>query len=136
MPEGSCFCGKVRIAYEGEPIGKAICHCLDCRKLSGSTYSTNIVVPGSGLKVVSGTPKTISKTADSGRQITSHFCGDCGSTLFSDGESSGDKKVVNVGIMDDVNALEDAKPAFELFTKRKASWVMDVPGAKKLDGNI
>ncbi|RYP13908.1 hypothetical protein DL767_010500 [Monosporascus sp. MG133] len=136
MPEGSCFCGKVRIAYEGEPTAKAICHCLDCRKIGGSTYSTNIVVPGNGFKVVSGTPKTISKTADSGKEITSHFCGDCGSTLFRDGESFGDNKVVKVGVMDDVNALEDAKPAVELFAARKPSWILDVPAAKKLDGML
>ncbi|RYP43426.1 hypothetical protein DL768_009941 [Monosporascus sp. mg162] len=136
MPEGSCFCGKVRIAYEGEPTGKAICHCLDCRKISGSTHSTNIVVPGSRFKVISGAPKTISKTADTGRQITSNFCGDCGSTLFREGEAFGDDKVIKVGIMDDINALEDAKPALELFAVRKASWILDVPGAKKLDGML
>ncbi|RYO92390.1 hypothetical protein DL766_000360 [Monosporascus sp. MC13-8B] len=96
--------------------------------------STNIIVPGSGFKIVSGMPKTISKTADSGKQITSHFCGDCGSTLFRDGPSFGDNKVIKAGIMDDVNALEDAKPAVELFVGRKASWVLDVPGAKKVNG--
>ncbi|RYP72651.1 hypothetical protein DL769_004393 [Monosporascus sp. CRB-8-3] len=134
MPEGSCFCGKVRIAYEGEPLNKVICHCLDCRKIGGSAFSTNIIVPGSGFKVVSGTPKTISKTADSGKQITSHFCGDCGSTLFRDGPSFGDNKVVKVGVMDDINALEDAKPAVELFARSKASWIQDVPDANKLGG--
>ncbi|RYP71999.1 hypothetical protein DL771_004468 [Monosporascus sp. 5C6A] len=134
MPEGSCFCGKVRIAYEGEPTGKALCHCLDCRKISGSTYSTNIMVPGSAFKVISGTPKTISKKADSGNQITSHFCGDCGTTLFRDSPSFGDNKAIKVGILDDVNALEDAKPAVELFAGRKPSWIPDVPGAGKLDG--
>ncbi|KAI0503413.1 Mss4-like protein [Xylaria bambusicola] len=129
MPEGGCFCGKVRYSIEGEPLGKAICHCLDCRKITGSTYSTNIIVAGPNFKLLSGTPKSIAKTADSGKEIVSHFCGDCGSTLFRDGVSFGDGKVIKAGTLDDINALDDAKPAVELFAAHRAGWVVEVPGA-------
>ncbi|KAI1763386.1 Mss4-like protein [Hypoxylon sp. FL1150] len=112
---GGCFCGKIRISYEGEPVKKALCHCLDCRKITGSTYSTNIIVPGAGFKVLSGTPKTLTKKADSGKDITSHFCGDCGSTLYRDGPSFGDNKVIKVGVLDDPKALDEAKPDDELY---------------------
>lgn len=57
---------------------KALCHCSDCRKISGGNYSNNIVVPSQQFKLVSGAPKEITKTADSGKPITSCFCGDCG----------------------------------------------------------
>ncbi|KAI3317751.1 Mss4-like protein [Xylariaceae sp. AK1471] len=129
MPEGSCFCGKVRYSYEGEPVAKVLCHCTDCRKITGSTYSTNIIVSGAGFKIVTGTPKTISKTADSGREITSHFCGDCGSTLFRDGASFGDSKVIKVGTLDDADALDKAKPAVELFAAERVGWVGEITGA-------
>ena len=105
MPDGGCFCGNTRIRYTGDIQAKALCHCTDCRKITGSTYSTNIIVPGDGFSVTAGTPKTIAKKADSGSQITSHFCGDCGSTLWRDGPTFGDGKVIKVGVMDDVNAL-------------------------------
>lgn len=127
MPDGGCFCGATRIRYTGDIQAKALCHCTDCRKvrslpfysmlyttlnlsnncrkITGSTYSTNIIVPGDGFSVTAGKPKTISKKADSGSQITSHFCGDCGSTLFRDGPTFGDGKVIKVGVMDDPNAL-------------------------------
>jgi hypothetical protein len=52
-------------------LAQALCHCADCRKISGGNYSNNIVVPSQNFKVVSGTPKTISKIADSGKEITS-----------------------------------------------------------------
>ncbi|KAK5636306.1 hypothetical protein RRF57_012018 [Xylaria bambusicola] len=129
MPEGGCFCGKVRYSVEGEPLGKAICHCLDCRKITGSTYSTNIIVAGPNFKLLSGTPKSIAKTAASGKEIVSHFCGDCGSTLFRDGPSFGDGKVIKVGTLDDINALDDAKPALELFASHRVNWVAEIPGA-------
>ena len=50
---------------------QALCHCTDCRKISGGNYSNNIVVPSENFKVTAGTPKEISKTADSGKPITS-----------------------------------------------------------------
>ncbi|KAF2966771.1 hypothetical protein GQX73_g6787 [Xylaria multiplex] len=129
MPEGGCFCGKVRYSIEGEPLAKALCHCLDCRKITGSTYSTNVIVGGSGFKLLSGTPKSIGKTADSGKDIVSHFCGDCGSTLWRDGASFGDGKVIKAGTLDDINALDDALPITELFTNHRVSWVGPVAGA-------
>ncbi|KAI8944480.1 Mss4-like protein [Xylaria longipes] len=129
MPEGGCFCGKVRYSLEGEPLAKALCHCRDCRKTTGSTYSTNIIVAGPSFKVTSGTPKSIAKKADSGREIVSYFCGDCGSTLWRDGVSFGDGKVVKVGTLDDIDALDKALPAVELFADRRVSWVAQVPNA-------
>ncbi|OTB00915.1 hypothetical protein M426DRAFT_323907 [Hypoxylon sp. CI-4A] len=124
--QGSCFCGNVRISYEGEPVRKVLCHCLDCRKITGSTFSTNILVPGEGF-TVTGTPKSISKIGDSGNQITSHFCGDCGSTLWRDGPSFGTNKVVKAGVLDDYNALNEAKPLGELFGHHKVEWLADIP---------
>ena len=83
--------------------------------MTGSTYSTNIIVPGDNFKTT-GSLKTYAKKADSGNTVTSYFCGDCGSTLYRDGASFPDgAKVVKVGILDDSDALEKAKPQAELF---------------------
>ena len=106
----------------------------DCRKITGSTYSTNIIVPGDGFEVLSGKPKQFAKKADSGNTITSHFCGECGSTLWRDGETFGPNKVVKVGVMDDQNAVEDAKPGIELFAPERISWVAEVKGSSQLKG--
>nr|POE59795.1 putative glutathione-dependent formaldehyde-activating enzyme [Quercus suber] len=132
MPTGGCFCGKVRIEYTGDIQAKALCHCQDCRKVSGSTYSTNIIVPGDGFSVTSGTTKTFAKTADSGNTITSHFCGDCGSTLFREGKTFGPAKVVKVGVLDDASAFDAAKPAIELYAPERVGWVSKVEGADQL----
>lgn len=78
-----------------------------------------------------GTPKKISKKADSGNEITSHFCGDCGSTLYRDGASFGPNKVIKVGVMDAPDALDQAKPAIELYSSDRVSWVPEIPGAEQ-----
>ncbi|KAI0178666.1 Mss4-like protein [Hypoxylon sp. FL1284] len=129
--EGGCFCGKIRISYEGEPANKLLCHCTDCRKITGSTFSTNVMVPSAQFRITSGTPKTITKVADSGKDITSSFCGDCGTTLFRESETFGNNKAVKAGIMDDQAVVDDAKPAFELFAHRRVGWVPEMPGAEQ-----
>lgn len=67
------MCGNVRYTLEGDAVKKALCHCLDCRKISGSTYSTNAIYPEQGFKFTKGTPKEHKKTADTGNVITSSF---------------------------------------------------------------
>src|SRR5262249_61300023 len=36
---GGCVCGAVRYTVRGEPFHVGRCHCADCRKRSGSTYT-------------------------------------------------------------------------------------------------
>lgn len=61
---------------------QALCYCQDCRKISGSTYSTNLFVASYEFRVISGNPKQYSKFSDIGSTMTSHFREDCGVTLW------------------------------------------------------
>ena len=101
---------------------------FDCRKISGSTYSTNMIIQEDGFKVLSGNAKPISKTADGSNIIMSHFCGDCGSTMWRDGPSF-QVLIIKVGTLDDVDALAKAKPTVELFAPTRVDWVNEIPGA-------
>jgi len=131
MPSGSCYCGNVKISYTGTPIAQGLCHCWDCRKLSGSTYSTNVIVPADGF-TVTGTPKAVPKKADSGADITNYFCGDCGTPLWGVG-GFGDNKVVRAGILDG-EALESAAPQLEIYAERRLGWLREVEGATSVTG--
>jgi hypothetical protein len=133
MPEGGCLCDKVRIAYDTDPVGKALCHCYDCRKATGSTYSTNLIVPNEGFRVVAGSPKVLSTTANSGNTVNSYLCGECGTTLYKDTKSFGPNKVVKAGVLDDPSAINEARPVLEIFTSRRASWVSPIEGAAQHD---
>jgi hypothetical protein len=73
MASGGCYCGAVRYEVSGESGGSILCHCLDCRKITGSAYSTNAVYPEDGFKVTKGTPKQHTVKGDSGNEITSNF---------------------------------------------------------------
>ncbi|TRM58527.1 Mss4-like protein [Schizophyllum amplum] len=127
MPTGGCFCGAVRYSFTGEPVGKAICHCLNCRKISGTAYSTNVLIPADAFTVTAGTPKTYTWVGGSGKPITSFLCGDCGSTMWIAAHSG--MKVVKAGTLDDADALDLAKPQAEIFVTRRANWVQEIQGA-------
>ncbi|KAF5845783.1 hypothetical protein GGP41_009584 [Bipolaris sorokiniana] len=73
MPTGGCMCGNVRYEVQGDMEAQILCHCYDCRKISGTTYSTNALHGKDGFKILQGTPKEHKKTADSGNNITSFF---------------------------------------------------------------
>jgi hypothetical protein len=87
------------------------------------------VVPEDSFEIKSGKPKPIAKTADTGKKITSHFCGDCGTTLFRDGESFPGKKIIKAGVLDDPTSLDNhAKPGVELFSNSRVGWISKVDG--------
>ena len=88
-----------------------------------------MVIKEDGFKVLSGNAKTIPKTGDSGNTITSHFCGDCGSTMWRDGLGFPGLKIIKMGTLDDVDALAKANPTVELYAPRRVDWVTEIPGA-------
>jgi hypothetical protein len=52
---------------------QVLCHCYDCRKISGSTYSSNSIYPEDKFKVTKGTPKEHKTKAAGGNEIISKF---------------------------------------------------------------
>lgn len=113
---------------------QVLCHCLDCHKISGSTFSTNILVPSDGFSVTKGTPKPFARTGESGKTITSFFCGDCGSTLWRQGELFGENRIIKAGTLDMGITLEDARPVAEIYVRNRPSWVAPIPGATQTEG--
>jgi hypothetical protein len=69
--------------------------------------------------------------ADTGKNITSHFCGDCGTTLFRTGESFPNAVVIKAGILDDPNMNV---PKGELFAGGRVKWTPALEGAAQLPG--
>ncbi|KAL3457419.1 Mss4-like protein [Aspergillus heterothallicus] len=136
MPSGSCFCGAIRVEYTGEPLKSALCHCNDCRKITGSAFTYNFVVLKSQLQISgSGTPRQLSKTSDTGNRIVNYHCGDCGSPLYGgqvaeDGTTPQNGVVIlRAGILDDEEFLARWRPDVEVFTTRRLPWVAGLEGA-------
>ncbi|KAJ5247409.1 hypothetical protein N7468_002392 [Penicillium chermesinum] len=139
MPAGSCFCKNVRVEYDGEPIVTALCHCIDCRKLTGGLYSYNFLVNTADLRIT-GNPKAVPKSADSGNSIKNYFCPDCGTPLYghkltSSGEPD-EATVLRAGILDDVDVIQQQIPGVELYTARRICWVKPFEEAIQSEGML
>ncbi|UKZ77553.1 hypothetical protein TrVFT333_005276 [Trichoderma virens FT-333] len=129
---GGCLCGKIRYIYTGEPTTKVLCHCSDCRKISGSNYSVNFLIPKASFRVTVGTPKIFSKVADSGETIKSYFCSHCGSMLWRESANCGPNKVVKAGTLDDSGKIiSSAVFDAEVFTRSRIEWVLPIAGANQ-----
>ncbi|KAJ9612870.1 hypothetical protein H2200_002811 [Cladophialophora chaetospira] len=135
---GSCLCGNVKIEVTGEPEFKTICHCLDDRKISNSAFSYACNFPKSQFSITASSDtslKTYTKTSDHGTQISSHFCSNCGVTLWRSGGTMG-ADIVNVkaGVLDDPQWLsESGKPVLEVYVDRRLQWVPKLEGVLQLN---
>ena len=113
---------------------KALCHCLTCRRLSGSTYTTNILVPEKAYKVTVGSPKTYSTKQDSGMMLTYSFCATCGCTISKIGDAEDFKGIVIVqaGSLDDDAVFKATDPQAELWVSRRVPWLSAMEGRAQM----
>jgi len=130
MTQSSCLCGANVITFNGTPIVRFKCHCLDERKLTGAApFSLNYLIDDADLVIVSGTLSTWTQTVNSGNSMTNHSCGTCGSLLYRTSSGYPGKLAVKVGGIDDEDVVLKYVPDVEIFTRSRASWVKPVEGA-------
>ena len=116
----SCRCGQLTAIATGEPVRVSVCHCLDCKKRSGSAFAVQARWPAEQV-AIEGRSKSWVNVADSGNRITFHFCPECGSDVHYEINGKFDGLVaVPVGAFDDPYVL---KPRFSVWEERKHDWV-------------
>lgn len=96
----------------------------------GSLHISQLFV----INDIIGKPKQISKVADTGKNITSHFCGDCGTTLFRTGESFPEAVIIKAGVLDDPEWPNENVPKGELFSGERVKWCAPVNEAAQMPG--
>lgn len=111
---GGCLCGDVRLVATGRPYRTGLCHCLDCRKHSGSLFYAAAIFPEHAVTIEG-------ETRDwQGR----HFCPRCGSSVFVRIE---DEIEVHLGSLD---APDQLTPGYESWTVRRETWLPPFPLAR------
>ncbi len=88
--DGQCHCGRVTYQAEIDPAQVSICHCTDCQTLTGSPYRVTVICSEAQVRMTGQAPKIYAKVGDNGRTRYQHFCGECGSPLFTSGEGGPD----------------------------------------------
>jgi hypothetical protein len=116
---GGCLCGQVRYTANADPAFTGVCHCTTCQKESGTAFNVVVAVPQAALSI-QGSPKTYTKKGDSGREIVSKFCPNCGSTILSEAEIMPGISIVRAGTLDDTSWLQ---PSMEIYCDSAQPWV-------------
>ena len=80
MLRGACLCGTVRYEIRAAPWTMYHCHCGTCRKATGTSFATNLVVAADDFVVVAG--RDALKAFESSPRKHRYFCGACGSPIF------------------------------------------------------
>lgn len=75
---GSCLCAKVTWQLSGEPIVARNCHCERCRKARSAAFTSNLVIPASGVRFTSGEDETRTYKVPEARFFSQTFCATCG----------------------------------------------------------
>lgn len=120
---GGCLCGKVRYHSDAEALLTVLCHCRNCQKQSGTTYSTNIAMPRGTLNI-DGEMTVFADTGDSGMKVKRYFCGTCGSPIMSEPDAIETLSIIKVGTLDDTSWV---KPSMEIYCDSAQEWTKALP---------
>ncbi|HVQ06821.1 MAG TPA: GFA family protein [Allosphingosinicella sp.] len=78
--EARCACGALSARAKGDPVRLSICHCLDCKRRSGSAFSWNATYDADRVST-DGVYRSFTRGSDDGYWARSQFCPSCGVTV-------------------------------------------------------
>jgi len=93
--KSECSCGQLSAVCHGEPVRIAVCHCLACKRSTGSAFSYNAHFPDAQV-VIDGRATEFVRIGDDGNRITRSFCPTCGTTVFY--RNSGISGVISIPV--------------------------------------
>jgi hypothetical protein len=116
--QGSCLCGSVH--YEIRPPFSTFqyCHCSRCRKATGSSHASNIILPPRQFNWIQGENLVARYEPASSKHFATSFCQNCGSTLPWLAKT-GKAIVIPAGTLDD---HPNITPEQNIFWASRAPW--------------
>jgi hypothetical protein len=75
-----CSCGQLSAVCSGEPVRVSVCHCLACKRRTGSAFSFNARFAENNVSI-HGRAAEFVRIGDEGGRVIYSFCPDCGTTV-------------------------------------------------------
>lgn len=120
---GACHCRGITWEAEVDPHHVYVCNCTDCQVLTGTAY--RVSVPASALRLLTGSPTTYVKIADSGTRRRHAFCPTCGSPIYASPDDDAPSRwTLRVGNLAEKRALA---PVGQGWCGSALPWAKDVP---------
>ncbi|HEY0767894.1 MAG TPA: GFA family protein [Steroidobacteraceae bacterium] len=126
---GGCLCGAVRYCVAGALRAVVMCHCTQCRRMTGHVMAATAARRADFRLVSEGELKWYSASKEARRG----FCGRCGSTLFWEAVGR-DYISIAAGSLDDSSGL---RIACHIFVADKGDYYEIEPGTpQSTDGTF
>jgi hypothetical protein len=114
----TCACKQLSIRCEGEPVVVSL-----CQRRTGSVFGVAAFFPRDKV-TIDGVACTYRRSSDNGFDVTFHFCGTCGSTVFWEPKRKPESIAVAVGCFADPHFPRPSKSAFD---EHRHEWFSLVP---------
>jgi len=82
---GQCHCGSLRVVAMGDPERVDLCHCKACQRRPGTAFHLGATYLKARVRL-EGDRQIYGREADTGYRIRFHFCPNCGSTIYWEGD--------------------------------------------------
>ena len=115
---GGCRCGAVRFKVPAEPAVQLLCHCPDCKHISGGPAYAAYVVPLDEFELTAGEVTAYDVIAQSGQTNSRRFCPICGSRVYAEIHSMGMASVNGMAL----DNGEHFNPGTHYFVDTAPSW--------------
>jgi hypothetical protein len=115
----ACACGQLSLSITGDPLRISVCHCLDCKRRSGSAFAAQARFAPEGV-AITGTSKEWVKISDEGNTASFHFCPECGTTVWYHALPDRALFAVPIGTFADPTF---PPPEYSVYEDRQLSWV-------------
>ena len=125
---GQCLCGAVKFRLNAEPLAVRVCWCRDCQHLAANG-TVNMMVAADQLEVT-GETAVYRSQADSGNQMSRHFCPQCGAHVFASSAARPQFRVLRVGALDDPSSV---KPTANIWAASAPAWACMDPALQQFD---
>ncbi|MEQ1564661.1 MAG: GFA family protein [Myxococcota bacterium] len=120
MTIAACSCGQLAVSCAGAPARVSVCHCLACKRRTGSAFGAQARYEAHQV-TVSGESTSWERVGDGGSRVTFRFCPRCGSTVFWTLDAVPGVVAVAVGCFADP---EFEPPRVSVYEERQCPWVI------------
>ena len=125
--EASCTCGALTALATGDPIRNSVCHCLDCKRRTGSAFAWTAHWPADQIEV-RGEAASHTHRSDEGFWARHHFCPTCHVTVWYEIERRPGIISIPVGAFAD---SDFPAPLVEVYEERRCGWIAELAPQKE-----
>lgn len=144
---GACLCRRITFQVTGDELNFAICHCTNCRRNCGATYTANAWFPNAVrsyqpnqheyltdcsqcFKWTSGEQllkQYDDRATETGEVVHRSFCTNCGSPMMTTSPRMPGVSIVPSGLFD---GEQTWRPSYEQWRRSKVCFVDSIQAVK------